>query len=749
MPEKTNNSPADNQSPESPEEMNAEELDAFNKIMGEIEGSRESEDEAEKSPAESQTDVEDDFSAELEKVVKEADTAEPDAAGKNEEELDEDQQKAFESIMAQIGGGGEDANEAEAAQNEDEDDFSAELERVVKAADEGEGKPEPAESRNEITSDEPKPTENQDGEASGAADADDTLSQDQQDAFESIMAQIEGGKDAEQEAPSAESQSDKNPGSEAAAEETIDKPPAALEDESEDITADIEDLLKEVKEEGDAKISSEPEPEEIVTAEKTAEKKPAESQAPSSDAAGSQPADAREEAPEQKEEPAGTTRDPAPPSPEEKTPVEALKPAPASPGKAYAKPVAAVPQEAARTEEIKWKKRALYTASAALLLLVLLGYSHWRQFRPNTDPVDTSRVESRQPAAAVDVQPSSLSQSNQSAQNVPPTSDQTRLKNAAEQLDRLRSELQAKREEIEELRTYYQTGIGAEMQGILDVLRTQHKDKITYSAAIADPRISLGLAAIQRRETYIRKLMDPLETLDWNSDELRYLSRKAELLAMLAAKTSDIDVDGFTAGVETTIGKHRQTLAELNIDAILAEPKALEAIWRDIVGRMPGKKAIPTDSKSKPETAKADDAVIAKRICSGDFSQKHKLTELTTEAARCLAKWKGKDLFLNELKELTPGAARHLAAWEGEWLGLNGLRELSPETAAHLARWRGKGLSLNGLSRLSPRVVAILSEWQGRQIELVSVKHMAHWENPGTRLFLSEEMVRKGKATRN
>ena len=105
-------------------------------------------------------------------------------------------------------------------------------------------------------------------------------------------------------------------------------------------------------------------------------------------------------------------------------------------------------------------------------------------------------------------------------------------------------------------------------------------------------------------------------------------------------------------------------------------------------------------------------------------------------------------MFLNALTDLSPDAARHLSAWEGDWLGLNGLTELSPEAAVHLSRWKGKGLSLNSLSRLSPRVVAILSDWQGDQIELINVKHMAHWENPKTRLFLSEDLKRKLNATR-
>ena len=78
---------------------------------------------------------------------------------------------------------------------------------------------------------------------------------------------------------------------------------------------------------------------------------------------------------------------------------------------------------------------------------------------------------------------------------------------------------------------------------------------------------------------------------------------------------------------------------------------------------------------------------------------------------------------------------------------MNSLTELSPEAAVHLSRWKGKRLSLNGLSSLSPRVVAILSDWQGDQIELINVKHMVHWENPNTRLFLSEDLKRKVQHT--
>ena len=74
--------------------------------------------------------------AELEKVIPTA------VEEKGDDGLDADQQKAFESIMTQIEGGGsgdgdagpeaspEDPSEAEAT-----DDFSAELEKVVQEAD--------------------------------------------------------------------------------------------------------------------------------------------------------------------------------------------------------------------------------------------------------------------------------------------------------------------------------------------------------------------------------------------------------------------------------------------------------------------------------------------------------------------------------------------------------------------------------------------------------------------------------------
>lgn len=326
------------------------------------------------------------------------------------------------------------------------------------------------------------------------------------------------------------------------------------------------------------------------------------------------------------------------------------------------------------------------------------------------------------------------------------SSDQSRLDTAAEELDRLRRRIIEKLAEIGELRAYYQAGIDAEIQDLAEKVRSAGQGKIPLTSAMADPSISMGLSAIQRRETYIRKLETPQQILVRSSEALLYFSRRAALLALMAGRTGDIDIDGFIAQTDEVIKMHGSELARLNIDTVPASPRKLASIWQDIETHI-SVAAATSDVLERVTDADTDNAAIWKNICDGDFSQKHRLTKLSLEAARCLTEWKGKDLFLNALTDLSPDAARHLSAWKGDWLGLNGLTELSPEAAVHLSRWKGKGLSLNSLSNLSPRLVAILSDWQGDQIELINLKHMAHWENPKTRLFLSEELTRNLEAT--
>ena len=802
-----------------PDEMSAEEQDAFNKIMGEIEGNGNSEPGEDKNEAEADDGSvsEEDFAAELEKVVQQAgadsdENADAGSDGEDGDDLDEDQQKAFESIMSQIeGSDSEQKPDEEAPEADDgaiaEEDFAAELEKVVQQAgadsdesadagsdgedgddldedqqkafesimsqiegsdseqkpdeeapetDDGSVKEEkPSDELEKVVSasegddavDESEPSENAAEKAvieekmDGAdADSDDSLDTDQQEAFESIMAQIEGGKSEEEEADgelelAKASQPDEKT---TAAEPSEDEAKKAQEE----TPADIDEILKEVAVEEDEEETSPP---ESTVAEAASESSTTEADrqasteekikapAPDESASETQKAEAVPAA-----QPASAKQAEAVPEPPADIKFKPL-PKTDSPADAPDEKAAAL-RETTKPSKNRWKKIVLGASAVVLLLAGLAGYRYWPR-QPVVD-VEPEAVSPESVAQETATQPEPVPASPPQAP-VPQdqhASDQSRLKTAAEDLDRLRSQLLAKKAEIEELRTYYQDGIDAEINGIIELLETKNEK----SAAMADPRIALGLAAIQRRDTYIRKLVSPVEELTWNSEELLYFSRKAELLAMMATKTSDIDIDDFVRQSQERIDRHTRAMAELNIDDISVSVLSTEAIWNDIMRRLP-----ETSPKAGHTEPKTDNDLISEQICSGNFSQKHKLTVLSPKTARCLAQWKGKDLFLNELKELEPEAARQLAAWKGDWLGLNGIEELSPESAAHLARWKGKGLSLNGLSRLSPRVVAILSEWQGDQIELVNVKHMAHWENPKTRLFLSEEMNRKRRSVKD
>ena len=655
-----------------------------------------------------------------------------------------DELAAFEKIMGEIKGQEDDklngtaigsGTEAKDEQELDEKELST-LNDVIEAMD----------TENNVGADIPDSTSAEVPLSEGGGD--ENLDEDQQKAFESIMAQIEAGN-TEEAGSDSEKSASIDPKPEEAPEdqkETAVGPTIEETDaDTQDISDDIEDILIEITPNDDESPLSETavdqpvsEPSNVDALEKTivdddivAQIK--EDRGPKyEDSSQTSPPDGNNGEPTESEEK---------PSVKDRSghKLTEIKPTSAS---LLTHEKAKGLRDATQSTGGR-KKKAVMALAVTILFFALAGYFYWAPksiFDSKTPPPDT---DTRPPDGVIEKQPPSRPQEPVAVLQGP--SDPSRLKTAAENLDRLRNELIEKQAEIEELRAYYQAGIDAEIQGIVALVRKTGKGTIPFEAAIADPHISLGLSAIQRRDTYIKKLVTPAKALFWNSEELLFFSRKAGMLALMAGKTSDIGVDEFIKQADEILDVHGRALAQLNIDAVPASPLALESIWQDIDQRL-------TTTPVKPENdhtaTKTDDAVIWENICNGDFTLKHKLTALSPKAARCLATWKGKDLFLNALTDLSPKAARHLATWEGDWLGLNNLKELSPEAAEHLSQWKGKGLSLNGLSHLSPRLVAILSEWQGDRLELVNVKHMAHWENPKTRLFLSENLKRKHNATR-
>ncbi len=571
--------------------------------------------------------------------------------------------------------------------------------------------------------------------AQAAADApsDDSaqeLDEDQQRAFESIMAQIESDPDSHA-ADDSDADIAFDTITDDAAPDTEDTDTAGADDggdggdadaETHDISADIEDLLQEIAS-GDGAAGPD-------AADAQADQA---GQPPDPEPAPAAAADDRPAAAATMDHPAvsgqGPEGLPSEPPPVAPAPVAARKPAAAARPSPHLTPPCFGAAKTAR--------RAAAVLAAALLLA---GSWYWvySDRAPVPAESDTAappalRQRSAEPAAPGVPDPVSGAASTLAA--------------AAERLDRLRQQLIEKSTAIEQLCSYYRAGIDAETDRAIQLLQDAGRSTGAHVDASENPRLQLALTAIQRRTATIDKLDAPQKALQRGSEELLYLSRRADLLALMADKTSDIDIDGFVQLADERMADHREMLARLNIDAADTAEVTLTSIWQEIEKRMAAADTAP-GAPVGPPPEKGDDAAIWKEICAGDFSRKHLLTRLPPQVAQCLSTWTGKDLFLNGLTELSPASARLLAAWGGDWLGLNALADLSPEAARHLSRWRGKGLSLNGLLRLSPQVAAILSQWQGEQIELVNLTHAVQWDNPRTRLYLSENMTRDIHATR-
>ena len=569
-------------------------------------------------------------------------------------------------------------------------------------------------------------------QAAANAPSDDSaqeLDEDQQRAFESIMAQIESDPGS-QAADDSDADIAFDTISDDAAPDTQDTDTTSADDgdggdadaETQDISADIEDLLQEIAS-GDGAAGSAAADAQADEAGQSPDPKPAPAAATDDRPAAAATTDPPEVSGQ------GPEGLPSEPPPDAAVSVVARKPAaPTRPSPRVTPPCFGAAKKTRR--------------AAALLAAALLLAGSWYWVYSDRVPV---------PAESDTAPPPALTQrsAEPAAPAVPdPVSGAaSTLAAAAERLDRLRQQLIEKRAAIEQLRSYYRAGVEAETDLVIQLLRDAGEPLGDIAGALEKPRVHLALTAIQRRTATIGKLDAPQKALQRGSEELLYLSRRADLLALMADKTSDVDIDGFVQLADERMADQREMLARLNIDAADTAEVTLASIWQEIEKRLAAADTSPGSPVGSPPE-KVDDAAIWKEICAGDFSRKHLLTRLPPQVAQCLSTWTGKDLFLNGLTELSPASARLLAAWGGDWLGLNALAELSPEAARHLSRWRGKGLSLNGLLRLSPQVAAILSEWQGEQIELVNLTHAVQWDNPRTRLYLSENMTRDIHATR-
>ena len=301
----------------------------------------------------------------------------------------------------------------------------------------------------------------------------------------------------------------------------------------------------------------------------------------------------------------------------------------------------------------------------------------------------------------------------------------------------LRDELLIKYQNIVDLKKHYQNGI-LEVEN--NILMEMLKVKTTsFDKAVKNKKIGLDLRIIQRRQSYIQKLDQPLKQLHMAIEELLYIKRLTKIDMLSGCIFGDVDQEKLIDRIDSAIKKHISKTDGLSIETNGVISKSLEMIWKKIVE----KEKILKEQKTYFSLENKTNQKIWQEICNGNFQRKNELTRLSPEAAKCLAKYSNKDLYLGGLTRLSPEAAKNLSAWQGKWLLLNGIAELSPEAAKNLSAWQGDRLSLNGLKILEDETAIYLLQWRGLQLELSGLRRLANWEKSGGRLYLPERYKRR------
>ena len=357
-----------------------------------------------------------------------------DSEDSEDERLDEDQQKAFESIMAQIESDGlADADSpketGETSDSKPAGDLSAGQEKVVTEAD---------------TNDDAGPVNAQGDELTN----DDGLDPDQQQALESIMAQIEGGDTGSTE-PLSTTSASAVPQSEDTPEDqeppAIDPTEETNDDESHHISYDIEEILTEIALSDDESPLQEAPLDDSGSEKATVEA--SENNRVDDDIVAHQKANGGLKHPDRSQLATSAGQNGKLAESDESPLVK-------SP------PVDPRPATQPMPTRLKDQQKP-------------------NSLREAGKPVTPDKDAGGRDTVVVD---QSVLQEQKPGEVLNGPTDQSRLKRAAENLDRLRSQLIEKQAEIGELRAYYQAGIDAEIQKIADKVRNAGKGKISFKS---------------------------------------------------------------------------------------------------------------------------------------------------------------------------------------------------------------------------------------------------------------------------
>ena len=369
-------------------------------------------------------------------------------------------------------------------------------------------------------------------------------------------------------------------------------------------------------------------------------------------------------------------------------------------------------------------------ATIIIGLSVILGPDYYVSWK--------SRHEEQQPQTAPTDQVASVPAPAAPAVKV---TSQNPHQEKLQEVARLRADLLAKKDEIDQLKLFYRDGI-SELEEELQQEATRYKVQ-TLDQAIKNHQIELDLRSIQRRWAYIDELEKPSRWLYQGSEELLFLSRRAQIDLQMNTIAQGIELTKHIRHLNASMQKYQLSPERLAIDLSDSRLRPLQDIWE----------AIDAENKAIAEHAVANgDRAIIAEICDGSTERIAELKTLTIRASKCLAQIQSSELFLNQLTSISPVAAKYLSAWSGQWLCLNGFRELSPDVARHLFKWDGDWISLNGLEAFPPQIGEMLLSWHGRQLELmglvynpekmdrIGLQQLSDWEKSGGKLFVPENI---------
>ncbi len=376
------------------------------------------------------------------------------------------------------------------------------------------------------------------------------------------------------------------------------------------------------------------------------------------------------------------------------------------------------------------RRLLLRVAVAGILVGALIAATWLGLLHPGTPeepaPAGAEQVESSAPAAV----------SSENAP-VPMPVEPPEWIGRMRELERRRSQLLAKAEEVRTLQRLYRYGILELEEDAVRLIKRHALEN--FSQALQHRQMEFALQSIRSRQAFIAGLEKPLRWLISGSEELLYLQRWLKIDLGVLAVAEGIDMEAHAARLEATLAAYLPTADKLAM-ATEAAPSALEVLFKHLADQ--------ARQTTLPATESVD-AAIAEEVCAGEMTRYSEVSVLRLKAARCLAESAATELFLNRVKELPAIVAQKLSEWPGDWLCLNGLKRISPEAARHMFAWQGRWISLNGLIELPADASTHLPAWGGQQIELMGLKkveaveHLVRWEEAGGKLFLPEEIRRQ------